>query len=153
MPSVLRRSITLRRTYSLGVIRFLAAARDIAGGSEAGQRIRTRSVNSVWSMLVDFRRAVDMVGSIQAASNQRTQSAKGVRLAAIERRKGGATKSASRNNIASIARHTKGPWSTYQRGMVLLETPTQLVLPAMRPTETPQQPREQTCTNVHEQKR
>jgi hypothetical protein len=47
-----------------------------------------------------------MVGSIQAASNLRTQSAKGVRLAAIEQREGGATKSASTNNIASIARQT-----------------------------------------------
>lgn len=40
-----------------------------------------------------------MVGSIRASSNLRTQSAKGVRLAAMELRKGCATRSASKPNV------------------------------------------------------
>ena len=44
MPSAFSLSITLRRTYSLEVIKCLAAARSMAGGRAAGQRIRTRSV-------------------------------------------------------------------------------------------------------------
>jgi len=84
-----------------------------------------------------------MVGSIQAASNLRTQSAKGVRLAAIERREGGATKSASRNNIASIARQTKE---------AMVDIPSDMVAFGKCPTETPQKPREQTRINALGQK-
>jgi len=41
---------------------------------------------------------------LSSASNLRTQSARGVRLAAMERRSGCATKSASRSNVGAKAR-------------------------------------------------
>jgi len=63
ISSAFKRSITLRRTYSEKVMRCLAAARSIAGGSEAGQRTSTRLVISLASSVADFFRAQPMAVS------------------------------------------------------------------------------------------
>ena len=65
MPSAFNRSITLRRTYSLAVIRWRAAARSMAGGSEAGQRIRTRSVKRAL-LSVDELLGAELIGYLQS---------------------------------------------------------------------------------------
>jgi hypothetical protein len=79
-----------------------------------------------------------MVGSIQAASNLRTQSAKGGKTGSDRAGAScGATKSASNHNIASITPHTKGSMVVIPNGQA-----------ARSPTEIPQKPREQTRMNA-----
>jgi hypothetical protein len=100
MPSALRRSITLRRTYPLPVMRFLAAAVSIAAGREAGQRIRILSVKreassgdlrwlGPWSAPIVCVEPADPIRERgKTSSDGAAQSTR-------------ATKSASRPNVAS----------------------------------------------------